>query len=63
MNANQPLDMSYEALSPGRTFDFLRKVSAQTLLLTTVASVHAANWPQWRGPNGDGMSVETNVPV
>ena len=55
--------MSYTALSQGRTFEFLRKVSAQTLLLTTFASVHAANWPQWRGPNGDGTSVETNVPV
>jgi len=55
--------MSCTALSPGRAFEFLRKVSAQTLLLTTFASVHAANWPQWRGPNGDGTSVETNVPV
>jgi outer membrane protein assembly factor BamB len=24
---------------------------------------HAANWPQWRGPNGDGISPETNAPV
>lgn len=26
-------------------------------------TLHAANWPQWRGPNGDGISPETNVPV
>src|SRR2546423_1817444 len=23
----------------------------------------AANWPQWRGPNGDGTSPETAVPL
>lgn len=22
----------------------------------------AENWPQWRGPNGDGISTETNLP-
>lgn len=31
------------------------------ILLSACAS--AANWPQWRGPNGDGISTETNVPV
>lgn len=24
---------------------------------------HSQNWPGWRGPNGDGTSEETNVPV
>jgi len=35
------------------------------LFLNSVGSltVHSANWPQWRGPNGDGISPETNVPV
>ena len=23
----------------------------------------AQNWPNWRGPNGDGTSIETNLPV
>src|SRR4051812_20411396 len=23
----------------------------------------AANWPQWRGPAGDGVSPETNLPL
>ena len=24
---------------------------------------YASNWPGWRGPNGDGVSTETNLPV
>ena len=23
----------------------------------------AANWPAWRGPNGDGVSVERELPT
>lgn len=60
---NQPLEISNAALSQGPTFECLRRISAQTLLLAMFATAHAANWPQWRGPNGDGISVETNVPV
>ena len=26
-------------------------------------SLHAANWPAWRGPHGDGTSPERNVPL
>jgi outer membrane protein assembly factor BamB len=34
------------------------------LLLTNAFSVsQAQNWPCWRGPNGDGTSTETNLPV
>ncbi|MBI3851395.1 MAG: PQQ-binding-like beta-propeller repeat protein [Verrucomicrobia bacterium] len=37
---------------------------AAALLLSLAAmSAFAANWPQWRGPNGDGISAETNVPI
>lgn len=36
---------------------------AAVLLLVATLSASAANWPQWRGPNGDGISLETNVPV
>src|SRR6266576_3983237 len=32
-------------------------------LLIALASAHAADWPQWRGPNGDGISAEKNVPT
>jgi outer membrane protein assembly factor BamB len=31
------------------------------LLLTNVA--HAEDWPGWRGPRGDGSSLETNIPI
>ena len=33
------------------------------LLVLALRSSPAANWPQWRGSNGDGISLETNVPV
>ena len=36
---------------------------AAALLLLAPLSTPAANWPQWRGPNGDGISPETDVPV
>src|SRR5690606_20082081 len=26
-------------------------------------TLHAENWPQWRGPNLDGTSGETNLPI
>src|SRR6185295_621256 len=25
--------------------------------------VHAGNWPAWHGPNGSGVTTETNLPV
>jgi outer membrane protein assembly factor BamB len=33
------------------------------LLLAVSTTAHAENWPVWRGPRGDGTSLETNVPV
>ena len=34
------------------------------LLIINVLSVtQAQNWPGWRGPNGDGTSIETNLPI
>lgn len=35
-------------------------LSAIALLATTAG---AANWPQWRGPNGSGVSTEKNLPA
>ncbi|HLE62855.1 MAG TPA: hypothetical protein VI750_06945, partial [Pyrinomonadaceae bacterium] len=31
-------------------------------LLNSSAAVSAANWPQWRGPAGSGVSNEKNLP-
>ena len=31
--------------------------------LIITPDIQAQNWPGWRGPNGDGTSVETNLPV
>ncbi|MDA3832451.1 MAG: PQQ-binding-like beta-propeller repeat protein, partial [Spirochaetales bacterium] len=33
------------------------------LLVNSFSGIHAQNWPNWRGPNGDGTSIETNLPV
>ena len=33
------------------------------LLVNTFTITKAQNWPCWRGPNGDGSSVETNLPT
>ena len=43
----------------------LRYLSFILLLLNTytVSFTQAQNWPGWRGPNGDGTSAETNLPV
>ena len=30
-------------------------------ILGTVATVAAADWPQWRGPNRDNQSAETGL--
>jgi len=35
-----------------------------TLLIVSSLSVtQAQNWPNWRGPQGDGTSIETNLPT
>src|SRR6187549_1661228 len=33
------------------------------LLLVSFAFAHAEDWPQFRGPTGDGISHSKNVPV
>lgn len=33
------------------------------LILVQAGFIWADNWPQWRGPNGDGISTETNLPA
>lgn len=38
-------------------------ILVQVIFLTGVSLTNAQNWPNFRGPNGDGTSVETNLPV
>ena len=37
------------------------KLQIANVLLLLTASVHAADWPQWRGPARDGISQETGL--
>ena len=38
-------------------------LSAFGLLTSASHPVQAGNWPQWRGPDGNGVSRETNLPI
>src|SRR5690349_9119059 len=40
---------------------FARSLTA--LLAALTAPLHAANWPAWRGPAGDGVTTETEIPL
>ena len=44
---------------------FTRLISALLAIMLTsaMASADDANWPQWRGPLGDGHSVESGLPT
>ena len=43
----------------------MKHVFPVAVLLTALLAATAAaeNWPQWRGPNNDGVSSETNLPT
>jgi outer membrane protein assembly factor BamB len=38
-------------------------IRSVALVLLSVPLIHAENWPQFRGPTGQGLSSETGVPV
>jgi outer membrane protein assembly factor BamB len=40
-----------------------RRFAALSFTLLFPLSALAANWPQWRGPAGDGTSAETDLPL
>ena len=40
-----------------------RVLLTATAAATLTVSLHAANWPQWRGVDGQGISAETNLPA
>lgn len=33
------------------------------LIVNNISETQAQNWPNWRGPSGDGTSTETNLPT
>jgi outer membrane protein assembly factor BamB len=41
----------------------MRAVVTFVAVLISTATVYAENWPQWRGPNGNGVSSESGLPV
>lgn len=40
-----------------------RLLAVPVLLLPALISTHGEHWPQFRGPNGQGRSSETNLPL
>lgn len=46
-----------------RVASVITLVAAVTFLSATLSSTSAGNWPQWRGPEGQGISTETGLPV
>jgi len=39
------------------------RLTLSIALMSAALNVNAQNWPCWRGPNGDGTSIEKNIPV
>ena len=53
-------------ISGGRPIPQVRRtflLAVCSLILVVASNVPAENWPSWRGPRGDGTSLETSVPV
>ena len=42
---------------------FVRTLSIVALSIAFSSPARAENWPMWRGPRGDGTSLEKNVPT
>ncbi|MDH4065372.1 MAG: PQQ-like beta-propeller repeat protein [Acidobacteriota bacterium] len=40
-----------------------RTPTVSVCVLLAASAVVSANWPSWRGPSGNGVSTETNLPV
>jgi outer membrane protein assembly factor BamB len=65
------LHSKVDTWSPDARFCSGRRAQARTkwcvallvLVMICPAGARAENWPSWRGPRGDGTSLETNVPT
>lgn len=58
------IESSYHELTRRRTVKIVRSPALAFLgcgMLLVATSVRAADWPQWRGPNRDGLSKETGL--
>ncbi len=42
---------------------FIYSSATAAMLIATSASLSAQNWPQWLGPNSDGVSAAKNLPL
>src|SRR5688572_2620835 len=40
-----------------------KQILGFTLILVSITAAYAENWPQWRGPNLNGLSNEKNLPM
>jgi outer membrane protein assembly factor BamB len=54
----QAVDSTVRVLSADNT-----SVRSSFIFLAMLTFAHAENWPQFRGPGGDGHSKETNLPI
>src|ERR1700730_11046766 len=41
----------------------VRTIQLLALVIFAFTVAHSENWPQWRGPTGNGVSSEKNLPV
>jgi outer membrane protein assembly factor BamB len=60
---NLRLDHNWDLVKMAKMNPTKYQSAAALLVVLANLSTPAADWPQWRGPNGDGISPETNVPV
>ena len=59
--AKHPVTAHFEVVMKTRRTDIL--VVCFTFLLSSTAVVRAENWPGFRGPTGQGISTENNLPL
>src|SRR5436309_12162255 len=50
-------------ICPNGGFMLVKRLISWAILVVLCQSSWADNWPQWRGPRGDGTSAETGIPV